>query len=111
MNILGLSFTHNLNWKLHISSLAKTASRKLGILRGLHQFLSPPPTANSVQGPYPSLWGGIKNFSSHEPLTVFSLCLTAEILHLFLSFIAISMLTTLLIFLTAYLSSSCDLTA
>ncbi|MPC79679.1 hypothetical protein E2C01_074220 [Portunus trituberculatus] len=35
LNILGLSFTYNLNWKLHISSLAKTASMKLDVLRRL----------------------------------------------------------------------------
>ncbi|MPC08432.1 hypothetical protein E2C01_001019 [Portunus trituberculatus] len=45
LNILGLSFNCNLNWKLHISSLPKTPSPV---------FLAPP-TANSVQGPYPSL--------------------------------------------------------
>ena len=32
LNILGLSFTSNLNWKLHISSLAKTASMKHSIV-------------------------------------------------------------------------------
>ena len=41
MNILGLSFTKNLNWKSHISSLAKTASRKLGVLWRLRPFFSP----------------------------------------------------------------------
>ena len=41
LNILGLSFTKNLNWKTHISSLAKTASMKLGVLCRLHQFFSP----------------------------------------------------------------------
>ena len=42
LNILGLSFTYNLNWKLHISSVAKTASMKLGVLSRLRQFYSPP---------------------------------------------------------------------
>ena len=41
MNILGLSFTKNLNWKSHISSLAKTASKKLGVLWRLRPFFSP----------------------------------------------------------------------
>ena len=41
LNILGLSFTKNLNWKFHISSLAKTASMKLGVLCRLRQFFSP----------------------------------------------------------------------
>ncbi|MPC90986.1 hypothetical protein E2C01_085994 [Portunus trituberculatus] len=40
LNILGLSFTHNLDWKLYISPLAKTASTKLGVLRRLRQFFS-----------------------------------------------------------------------
>ena len=40
LNILGLSFTKTLNWKSHISSLAKSASKKLGVLCRLHQFVS-----------------------------------------------------------------------
>ncbi len=40
LNILDLSFTQNLNWKLHISSLTKSASSKLGVLYRLRQFLS-----------------------------------------------------------------------
>ena len=31
-NILGLSFTKSLNWKSHISSLAKSASKNLGVM-------------------------------------------------------------------------------
>ena len=42
LNIIGLSFTYNLNWKLHISSLVKTASMMLGVLSCLRQFYSPP---------------------------------------------------------------------
>ncbi|MPC66713.1 hypothetical protein E2C01_060865 [Portunus trituberculatus] len=42
LNMFSLSFTHNLNWKLHISSLVKTASMKLSVLRRLYQFFSPP---------------------------------------------------------------------
>ncbi|MPC46898.1 hypothetical protein E2C01_040628 [Portunus trituberculatus] len=45
------------------------------------------------------------------PLTVFSLFLTDGMLHLLPSFITIFMLTALLIFLTAYLPSSCGLSA
>ena len=41
LNILGLSFTQNLNWKLHISSLAKTASSRLGVLYRLQHFFTP----------------------------------------------------------------------
>ena len=55
-----------------------------------------------------------KLFVSSTPLlslTVFSLFLTAEMLHPFLSFIAIFMVTILLILLTACLPSSCGLAA
>ena len=38
LNILGLSLTNTLNWKTHISSLAKSASKKLGVLYRFHQF-------------------------------------------------------------------------
>ncbi len=41
LNILGLSFTKTLNWKSHISSLAKTASKKLGVLWRFRQYFSP----------------------------------------------------------------------
>ena len=41
LNILWLSFTKTLNWKSHISSLAKSASKKLSALCHLHQFFSP----------------------------------------------------------------------
>merc|ERR1712035_254448 len=41
LNILGLSFTKTLNWKFHISSLAKSASSKLGVLYRLKKFFSP----------------------------------------------------------------------
>ena len=41
LNILGLSFAKNLNWKFPISSLAKTASMNLGVLCRLRQFFSP----------------------------------------------------------------------
>ena len=55
-----------------------------------------------------------KLFVSSTPLlslTVFSLFLTAEMLHPFLSFIAIFMVTVLLILLTACLPFSCGLAA
>ncbi len=40
LNILGLSYIQNLNWKLYIS-LTKSASSKLGVLYRLRQFLFP----------------------------------------------------------------------
>ena len=42
LDILGLSFTKSLNWKFHISSLAKAASQKLGVVWRLRPFFSPP---------------------------------------------------------------------
>ncbi|MPC63987.1 hypothetical protein E2C01_058096 [Portunus trituberculatus] len=36
-----IEFAHNLSWKPHFSSHAKTASIKLDVLRGLLQFLPP----------------------------------------------------------------------
>ena len=72
LNILGLSFVIcNLNWKLHISSLAKTASMKLGVLSRLRQFYSPPQLLTLYRGlirpcmEYVShVWGG----STHTAL-------------------------------------------
>ena len=55
LNILGLS-TKTLNWKSH-SSLAKSASKKLGVLYRLHQLFLPLLVVDSLQGPYPSLYG------------------------------------------------------
>ena len=40
LNILRLSFTKTLKWRSHISSLAKSATKKLGVLCRLHQFIS-----------------------------------------------------------------------
>ncbi len=40
-NILGISYAQNLNCKLHISCLTKSASSKLGVLYRLRQFLFP----------------------------------------------------------------------
>ena len=50
LDILGLSFTKNLNWKLHISSLARSASSKLGVLHRLRQFFSPTQTLALYKG-------------------------------------------------------------
>ena len=50
LKILGLSFTCNRNWKLLISSLAKTASMKLSVLSRLCQFYSPPQLLTLYRG-------------------------------------------------------------
>ncbi len=41
VNIFGLSFSHNLNWKSHISSITKSASSRLGVLYRLQHFIPP----------------------------------------------------------------------
>ena len=41
LNTLGLSLTKNLNWQFHISTLVKSASKKLDILWRLSIFFSP----------------------------------------------------------------------
>ena len=71
LNILSLSFTYNLNWKHHISSLAKTVSMKLCVLSHLRQFYSPPHLLTLYRGlihlcmEYAShVWGG----STHTAL-------------------------------------------
>merc|ERR1712035_111623 len=65
LNILGLSFTKTLNWKFHISSIAKTASKKMGVLWRMHQFFSPSQLLTVYKGlvrpcmEYAShVWGG-----------------------------------------------------
>ena len=71
LNILGLSLTQNLNWKLHISSLTKSASSRLGVLYRLRQFFSPAQLLSIYRGlvrprmEYAShVWGG----STHTAL-------------------------------------------
>ena len=39
--MLGLSFSYKLDWGFHIISIAKTASRKIGILIHFMKFFSP----------------------------------------------------------------------
>ncbi|XP_050710739.1 uncharacterized protein LOC126995293 [Eriocheir sinensis] len=71
LNILGLSLTQNLNWKLHISSLTKSASSRLGVLYCLRQFFFPAQLLSIYRGlvrprmEYAShVWGG----STHTAL-------------------------------------------
>lgn len=40
LNIPGLSFMKNLNWKCYILTFVKLISMKLGVINGLRQFLS-----------------------------------------------------------------------
>ena len=41
-NILGVSFSRDLSWKDHITSLSKQASKRLGVLRRLQNYFTPP---------------------------------------------------------------------
>ena len=68
LNILGVSFSPNLSWKEHIVSLAKSASRRLGVLGRLREFYTPSQLLSVYKGQvrpcmeYAShIWGG----SSH----------------------------------------------
>ena len=40
--ILGVSFSRDLSWKGHITSLSKQASKRLGVLNRLQYFFTPP---------------------------------------------------------------------
>ncbi|KAL7640936.1 UNVERIFIED_CONTAM: hypothetical protein RMT77_008073 [Armadillidium vulgare] len=42
LNILGVSFSRDLSWTDHITSLSKQASKRLGVLRRLQYFFTPP---------------------------------------------------------------------
>src|ERR1700755_1679930 len=42
LNILGVSFSRDLSWKDHIISLSKQPSKRLGVLRRLRRFFTPP---------------------------------------------------------------------
>ena len=131
LNILSLSFTYNLNWKLHIS-LAKTASMKLGVLGHICQFYSLPQLLTLCMGlirpcmEYAShVWKG----STHTALMnkveskAFRLINSSPLTNCLqplshrhnvaslLSFTTIFMLTALLILLTACLSWSRSLAA
>ncbi len=71
LNILRLFSSNNLNWKFHISSLAKSASSKLGVLYRLQQHFSPSQMLTIYKGlirpsvEYAShVWGG----STHKAL-------------------------------------------
>src|ERR1700755_3563894 len=41
-NILGVSFSRDLSWKDHITSLSKQASKRLGVLRSFQNYFTPP---------------------------------------------------------------------
>ena len=71
LNILGVSFSRDLNWKGHITSITKHASKRLGVLWRLRNFFSPPQLLALYKGivrpcmEYAShIWGG----STHTAL-------------------------------------------
>src|ERR1700755_2031332 len=71
LNILGGSFSRDLSWKDHITSLSKQASKRLGVLRPLQNYFTPPQLLALYMGvvrpcmEYASyIWGG----STHTAL-------------------------------------------
>ncbi|KAL7629919.1 UNVERIFIED_CONTAM: hypothetical protein RMT77_019962 [Armadillidium vulgare] len=71
LNILGVSFSRDLSWKDPITSLSKQASKRLGVLRRLQHFFTPPQLLALYRGvvrpcmEYAShIWGG----STHTAL-------------------------------------------
>ncbi|KAL7640559.1 UNVERIFIED_CONTAM: hypothetical protein RMT77_008834 [Armadillidium vulgare] len=71
LNNLGVSFSRDLSWKDHITSLSKQASKRLGVLRPLQYFFTPPQLLALYRGivrpcmEYAShIWGG----STHTAL-------------------------------------------
>ena len=71
LNILGITFSRDLNWKEHITSLAKSASKRLGVLSRLRSFFTPAQLLTLYRGlirpcmEYSShVWGG----STHTAL-------------------------------------------
>ena len=71
LNILGVSFPRDLCWKDHITSLSKQASKRLGVLKRLLNFFTPPQLFAMYRGvvrpcmEYASyIWGG----STHAAL-------------------------------------------
>src|SRR6201990_2527222 len=48
LNILGVSFSRDLSWKDHITSLSKQASKRLGVPRRLRGFFYATPVACSL---------------------------------------------------------------
>ncbi|KAL7630273.1 UNVERIFIED_CONTAM: hypothetical protein RMT77_019583 [Armadillidium vulgare] len=71
LNILSVSFSRDLSWKDHITSLSKQASKRLGVLRRLQNYFTPPQLLALYRGvvrpcmEYAShIWGG----STHTAL-------------------------------------------
>ncbi len=82
INILDLFLTHNLNWKLHISSLTKSASSKIGVLYRLIQFFSPSQLLSFHKGLVRPrmeyvfhVWGGSTHTSLLDRIVSKALCL------------------------------------
>src|SRR6201990_2143053 len=71
LNILGVSFSRDLSWKDHITSLSKQALKRLCVLRRLQNYFTPPQWLALYRGvvcpcmEYASqIWGG----STHTAL-------------------------------------------
>src|ERR1700755_2540123 len=57
LNILGVSFSRDLSWKDHITSLSKQASKRLGVLRRLRSFLCHPSCLLCIGVLFTPVWG------------------------------------------------------
>ena len=72
LNTLGLSFTKNLKWQFHISTFAKSASKKLSVLWRLRLIFSPSHVLalysvwRALYGVWLSCLGGLKSYSFIE---------------------------------------------
>src|SRR6201990_569484 len=124
LNILGVYFSHDLSWKDHITSLSIQASKRLGVLRRLQYFFTPPQLLALYRGVVrpcleyaPHIRGGPTTPASWKrwslelfalsilllSLILSNLFLPVEMLRHSLSTIAITMDTALLHSLVAYL--------
>ncbi len=121
LNSLGLSFTIKLSWKFHISSLAKSATSRLGALYRLQPFSSPSNCLQYTGVLSALLWSmhamcrllwtewSQRLFILSDPLlllSVFYLSNLAAVLLLSQSSVAIFMLTALLNLLNECFPSS-----
>ena len=82
LNILGEFFSRDLSWKDHITSLSKQASKRLGVLRRLQHFFTPPQLLALYRGvvrpcmEYAShIWGGFTHTAFLEKVESRAFCL------------------------------------
>src|SRR5678815_4462835 len=62
INILGLNINKKMTWKPHITTVARTASKKLGILFRLRDFFFFFSVTPAIQRPHPPLYGVLLSY-------------------------------------------------